>query len=190
MRNVLSSMDKRTAVCVFDFAENHLCRHQDEVASAHWGYSQVTVHPVVCHYRPDGGEAVTDYQVFLSDDLNHDSAMVQAILDKVVLHLKTRLPNLEKIVVFSDGCAAQYKSRLPFFHLANRTGIPIQWNFFGSRHGKSLCDACGGVVKRLVDEDVLASDVVVQNAAQMYEHCNQNYQLPEDDSPSSSTTSI
>ena len=30
----------KTAVAVCDFAENHLCKYQDEVHSAHWGYSQ------------------------------------------------------------------------------------------------------------------------------------------------------
>ena len=41
--------DKR-AVVVCDFSENYLCKYQDEVQSAHWGYNQVTVHPTVLYY--------------------------------------------------------------------------------------------------------------------------------------------
>ncbi|KAK7478839.1 hypothetical protein BaRGS_00029938 [Batillaria attramentaria] len=39
------------AVAVFDFSENYLCRYQDEVHAVRWGYSQVTVHPVVTYYK-------------------------------------------------------------------------------------------------------------------------------------------
>ena len=35
-----------TAVIINDFAENYLCKYQDEVQSAHWGYNQVTIHPL------------------------------------------------------------------------------------------------------------------------------------------------
>lgn len=35
------------------------------------------------------------------------------------------------------------------------------------------------VLKRLMDEDVKASEVVVQNTSQMYDHCILQYQLPE-----------
>ena len=89
---------------------------------------------------------------------------------------------LSKVIIFSDGCAAQYKSKLPFFFLSNREfPVAVEWHFFGSRHGKSLCDACGGVMKSLAHEDVLASEVIIQNAEQMYNHCMRHYQLPEKD---------
>ena len=42
---------QQTAVVVCDFVENHLCRFQNEVHSARWGYSQVTVHPCVLFYQ-------------------------------------------------------------------------------------------------------------------------------------------
>ena len=41
---------QQTAVVLCDFAENYLCRYQNEVHSAHRGYSQVTVHPCVMFY--------------------------------------------------------------------------------------------------------------------------------------------
>ena len=42
-------------------------------------------------------------------------------------------------------------------------------------------DAWGGVVKSLVDEDILASEVIIKNAEQMYMHCCRHNQLPEKD---------
>ena len=66
------------AVVVCDFAENFLCKYQDEVQSAHWGYSQVTVHPTLLTYScPHCNDTVTDYLIFLSDDLYHDAIMMK-----------------------------------------------------------------------------------------------------------------
>ena len=51
--------------------------------------------------------------------------------------------------------------------------------FFGSVHRKSTYNACGGIIKRLVDEDVSASEVGIQNARDTYlDHCSEPYELP------------
>ena len=93
--------------------------------------------------------------MFVSDDINKDACMTKTILDMTVEHLKSRVPQLEELLVFSDGCAAQFKSKLPLFHLANDRGpIKVTRAYFGSRHGKSPCDSSGGVIKTLVDEDI------------------------------------
>jgi hypothetical protein len=44
-----------------------------------------------------------------------------------------------KVVVFSDGCAAQYKGKGTFGYLSLKS-IHVEWNYFGSDHGKSECD--------------------------------------------------
>ncbi|KAK7460746.1 hypothetical protein BaRGS_00038824 [Batillaria attramentaria] len=98
------------------------------------------------------------------------------MLEKTEEYLTTTIPDLEKLVIFSDGCAAQYKSKLPFYHLA--TSLTMERNYFGSRHGKSQCDAWCGVVKRIVGEDVATGHVTVQNAEQMHVHCCAEYTLP------------
>ena len=182
LRTLRANLLHTWAIVTCDFAENYLCKYQSEVQSAHWGYNQVTVHPVVLEYRCfDCAEPVMDYLVFLSDDLNHDSNMVQVILEKTKVYLQGVM-QLEKMVIFSDGCAAQYKSKLPFFHLAQTADADVQMErcYFGSRHGKSLCDACGGVVKRAVDDDVRAGNgtVVIQSASVMLDHCQKHYTLP------------
>ena len=64
------------AIATCDFAENFQCKFQNEPQSAHWSYKQVTVYPVVVHFRcPEAGcqQLRRDCLVFLSDDLNHDS---------------------------------------------------------------------------------------------------------------------
>lgn len=79
-----TSLPEGTAVVTLDFAENYLCKFQNEVQSAHWSYRQVSVHPYALQYRcpkPECSHLVTDYQVFLSDDLCHDSAFAKCVTD-------------------------------------------------------------------------------------------------------------
>ena len=79
---------------------------------------------------------------------------------QILQYLETK--NIDRAFFFSDGCSSQYKSKLPFLHLtelSSTTEIKIERHFFGSSHGKSLCDACGGVVKACVIRAVAAGKV-------------------------------
>ena len=176
------SLPSTWALGVFDFAENFLCKYQDEVQSAHWGYNQVTVHPSVLYYactHTDCSEMVTDTIIYLSDDINHDAHFAKSVTDRCKKHLQKTFQNkpLEKFVIFSDGCSSQYKSKLPFFHLCEDLSVPIERCYFGSRHGKSACDAAGGVIKRLTDDDILSRRAVIQSAEAMYDNCMANYKI-------------
>ena len=101
-----------------DFAENYLCKFQNEVQSAHWSYRQVTLHPCVFFYRcgkPGCKKVITHYSIFLSDDLKHDSFFTRLVFDKVCSFAESK--DFFLLQIFSDGCSSQYKSRLPFLHL-------------------------------------------------------------------------
>ena len=37
-----------------DYAEDYGCRSQNEIQSAYWSPTQVTIHPVVTHYKNRG----------------------------------------------------------------------------------------------------------------------------------------
>ncbi|GFO14846.1 dipeptidyl peptidase 1 [Plakobranchus ocellatus] len=105
--------------------------------------------------------------------------LIKAVTDAVIEHLRDQIPQLHTLTIFSDGCAAQYKSKTPFWFLLNRPeDIDIRRCSFGSRHGKSPCDSSGGVIKGLVSCDVKTSTCIIQNAKSMYEYCSSFYQLP------------
>ena len=141
---------EREAVVVGDFSENYSFVIQDAIQGWHWDASQATVHPFVAYFR-EGGEVVHQSFCYISDGLKHNAAMVHCFLQDLVPALKVRIPNLEKIHYFSDGCAAQYKNRFNFINICHhRKDFDVQcdWNFFGTSHGKTSCDGIGGTVKR------------------------------------------
>ena len=46
---------------------------------------------------------------------------------------------------------AQYKNTKNFINLCHHEddfGMPTEWHFFATSHGKGLCDGVGGTVKR------------------------------------------
>ena len=182
-----SCLPKGHAMCTVDFSENYLCKFQNEVQSAHWSYRQVSVHPCVFIYRcnqPECYKVVTEYVVFLTDVLKHDSNLTKHILNLCIE--KGKELGLAALHIFSDGCSSQYKSRYTFHHLSQlqelHPHIKITRHFFGSNHGKSLCDSCGGVVKNAAIRAVLAGREVIQSAQQMFQYCSKNLTVTGDDS--------
>ena len=78
--------------------------------------------------------------------------MVYKIQQVFTEFLMVMLPCIEKIIYFSDGCAAQYINRKNLYNLCQHKkefGIEADWNFFATSYGKSPCDAIGGTVKRV-----------------------------------------
>ena len=59
---------------------------------------------------------------------------------------------LKKIKYFSNGVSSQYKNHENFHNLClheSDFGIPAEWHFSATSHGKGACDGIGRTVKRL-----------------------------------------
>ena len=172
------------ALTTMDFAENYLCVQQDQPQSSYFGYSQVTVHPTVSSYGcPNCDEKVTDNVIYLTDALTHDPHFIDYINDDIQARLQRAMPSLAKHVIFSDGCASQYKSKLPFYYLAKRSpGHDVERCFFGARHGKNPCDALGGIVKQVCSHAVAARQVTIKNSTDMFAFCQRKLLVPVSES--------
>lgn len=135
-----------------DFAENMSFVVQDEVQGFHWNNDQATIHPMVFYYKNSEGALDHGNFVPLSECLHHDSTLVHVFLERFNIFLKSKL-NPTKIIYFTDGCAAQYKNRNNFYNMTlheHDFGVPADWHFYATSHGKSACDGLGGTIKRLV----------------------------------------
>ena len=139
-----------------DFAENYSFVLQDEIQGYHWTNSQATIHPFVVYHRlPVEGNESSDLKeisfVVISDHLSHDTVVVYHFQCKLIKFLKEIMP-FKKVIYFSDGAASQYKNRKNFINLVNHEadfGMPADWHFFATSHGKGPCDGVAGTVKRL-----------------------------------------
>ena len=181
MRNCVGD-DEVVMVYHYEFAENYRSAYQDEPQSAHWNYTQITSHPVVCYYRCSCNEVVTHSVVVVSDDLQHDCYAVDSMIRRVHTFLKVRGLHFARSIEWSDGCSSQYKSKGPFFLLQQRgsEGQEIWKHFFGSRHGKNPSDGESAVVKSSITRAVKCRRATITNAESFFDFANRN--LEKDDS--------
>lgn len=149
-----------------DFAENYSLISQDEIQSAHWSHKQVTIFTCVAWLA----DATYSFAI-ISNDLSHSKYSVYAFIKEIVHQLQTKSKNVNKIIIFSDGCAAQFKNRYTLSnlcHMEHDCGVGAEWNFFATSHGKGAVDAVGGLIKRLVWTEIRSRRVDVGDAYTFY----------------------
>ena len=99
----------------------------------------------------------------------------------VINDLLYRIPRLETIKYFSDGCCAQYENKNIFLNLYMQKKyfkVSAKWNFFATSHGTQPCDGISGTIKRLGAKASLQRCISNQlfNAHSMFEFFRGNIQ--------------
>lgn len=154
-----------------DFAQNYSCKTAEEIQSAYWNASQVTLHPIVIYFRGINGNLEHRSYVAVSNSLVHASSTVITILDRLFSMELLELQNVQHIHYWTDSPTSQYRNRYIFDLILRHTeryGIPATWNYFESGHGKGPCDGVGGTVKRLADQAVNAQKANIQDAEDFF----------------------
>ena len=155
-------------VAQMDFAENFTCQSQDEVQSAYWNSTAVSLHPVVVYYKADDhDEPQHKNYIFISDVLQHNARAVTAIMSMLVPRILRDLPGTTRIQYWTDSPSSQYRNRYIFDVLCRHEqlfGIKASWHFFESGHGKGPCDSLGGAAKRHASEAVRQGKTTIQDA--------------------------
>ena len=176
--NLKANLPETWTVSVMDFVKNRMVIYQDEIKGVYYSQEAITMHPIVVYHNTKDG-VVRDSCVVISNDLVHDYHAVHHYQKIVENHVKGNIEKIDRRVIFSDGCSAQYKSKGPFADLAqdNHDNEQVDRNFFGSEHGKSDCDAETGVINRAVDRGIIGQEVVINSADDMYQYCNKKMSL-------------
>ncbi|KAK6189819.1 hypothetical protein SNE40_001807 [Patella caerulea] len=153
-----------------DFAENYTCRSVDEIQSAYWHQTAITLHPAVAYFKLDGSLQHRSF-VVISNELAHNTSTVWSILDILVPQLKQIDANLEYIHYWTDSPSSQYRNKHIFQVIANHVelfNVAARWNYFEAGHGKGPCDGLGGATKRFADEAIKMGAAVIQDAADFF----------------------
>ncbi|CAM9964471.1 unnamed protein product [Ascophyllum nodosum] len=130
------------------------------------------------HHSPDGkGVHETEAWVFLSPEKQHDVDFHHYALQMMLEHYlkgegasatrrqantegeqarcdsSSRWPNLGRVILFTDGCAKQYKGKRNFRLISlnpHKLGVVIDHNFAATSHFKGTHDGIGGVAKNMM----------------------------------------
>ena len=148
-KQIKSNICPGEIVMVQDFTQNYLCQLQNEPQAIHWLHKQATLHPNVVHYRcpVDDCCTVTHEIVHVSNDLKHDTHLVEKLNITTMQVLRENNVPVHKIIKFTDQAPSQYKNKTSFGYLT-KSEIPTMYCFYGVKHGKGPCDACTGCVKQ------------------------------------------
>ena len=178
LKSLKEQLPKDELIVQMDFAENFTCGTSDEIQSAYWNASSVSLHPVVVYFR--GAENGLEHLnfVFMSDVLQHNSTAVITIMKMLCTELRELFPDAKHIHYWTDSPTSQYRNRFIFdaiLHYAERfSGFSAQWNFFESGHGKGPCDGIGGVAKGRASDAIKQGKACIQDATDFYNWAKTN----------------
>ena len=171
LKKLKDRLPENHAIVQMDFAENYTCQSNEEVQSAYWNASMVTLHPAVAYMQSTDGKMEHNSRVFVSDELGHNAGTVFAILKKLLSEMKLASPNLTHVHYYTDSPTSQYRNKTIFYIISKHKslfGVSASWNYFEAGHGKGPCDGVGGSVKRMADEAVRQQKVIIQDASDFF----------------------
>ena len=167
LKTLKQNLPEHEMILQLDFAENYTCRSMEEVQSAYFNQTTVTLHPAVAYFRSDHGVLEHKSTIVVSDEMGHKASTVVAFIDEIIPILKGIDNNVQRIHYWSDSPTSQYRNKHILDIVANheeRYGIKARWNYFEAGHGKSVCDGLGGSCKRLADEAMRSGKARIQDA--------------------------
>ena len=132
------------------------------------------MHPVVVKYKCQCGKIMMDKIIHFTSDLKHDAYAVKEIERKTIEHLKAKNIMIKYIYEWSDNCAAQYKSRIPF-RILSKSNIPIMQNYFCEKHSKSAADGLIGRTSQFLYTAVCTNKADIPDAEALYNFCRENW---------------
>lgn len=114
LNNLKDNLPDKHVIVQMDFAENFTCSSADEVQSAYWNSTPVTLHPIIVYYKEATILKHKSY-VIVSDDLGHNIGLVYAILKELVPEIKETISELQKIHYWTDSPSSQYRNKTAFY---------------------------------------------------------------------------
>ena len=167
-KNSKDNLRENDAIVHVNFSKNYDNKHQHPIQSAYFGYQQFSLYKVVIYYQGRLKKIV-----IVTPDKAHSHIATYHLISYLLETTKTFIPNIEKVLFWSDGCASQFKSCFVFQDIAHlNSSITIDWNYFKSHHGKGAADGIGGCVKQKVFKHVKPSKVILSNAEQFTNYTN------------------
>ena len=75
MKRLKEILPNNNVLVQMDFAEDYKCQSQDEIQSAYWNTTQVTIHPTIVYYKDDDNLKHKSF-VFVFDETGHNASTV------------------------------------------------------------------------------------------------------------------
>ena len=164
------NLDSNKILIHLDYSENYKSKQQNAIQSAYFGNTSFSLFTACAYYRDITNEhKLKTIPLTITSELNDKSRGSSiSCVDAAITYVRESIPNgIQRVHVFSDGCAAQFRSRYVFaFATQIHTDIDLRWHYSEAHHGKGPVDGIGGTIKRMVFRKVLSKQVVINSPKQ------------------------
>ena len=144
--HVKESPDHGQTLVHVDYAESYKNSQLNEIQIANFGNSAFGTFTACCYKNSlDNGGLKKDSIVVVNDSKEHNRAAALTYLKKVVEKAEEiNVAKYDKIIVWSDGCSAQFSSRF-VFHLLTEDlfdCLELTWNYNEKKPWKGSHGRC------------------------------------------------
>ena len=119
------------------------------------------------YWKDQRAQLVRHVLMYLSDEIKHDYHAVQHFTAHSIEYVK-QLTCLKRLIIFSDGCASQYKGKGTFADLSLMQGFEVERVYYGSEHGKGEADGETGIFSQQLRRAVLGGHVNIRHANDLH----------------------
>ena len=151
-----------------DYSKSYSNSQQDEVQSAYFGQQNFSIFTSCSYYRDSGEVSLTKVPLVVTSESNdHSRITAFSCIVTIVDELKKLMGELRKIILPSDGCSSQFRSKFVFALLTHLDqNIALQWNYNEAHYGKEPMGGAGGTIKRVVYGLVKSRHINIYTAAE------------------------
>ena len=135
------------ALIYVDYTESYSNLKQDEVQSAYFGQQNFSIFTSCSYYRNSGKDNLTKVPMaVISKSNDHSRIAAFSCIVTIVGELKKLTNELHKMILWSNGCSSQFRSKFVFALLTHfDRNIALQWDYNEAHHGKGLMDGVGTI---------------------------------------------
>jgi len=99
-----------------------------------------------------------------SESGNHSRIAAFSCVNRLIKLMEEKIKPIIKVIVWSDGMGAQFRSRFVFKLLSTiHHAIDLEWHYNEAHHGKGPMDGVGGTIKNLDFRAVKSGKVLVRD---------------------------
>ena len=146
------NIEPGTGIIHVDYSESYRNKQQDEIQSAYFGLTSFSIFTACVYHKANGGSdsVVKRPMTIISKSSDHSRIASMSCIHMIIEEIEKTM-YLSKVIVWSDGCGAQFRSRFVFKFLSSyRKDLIIEWNYNKAYHGKGPMYGIGGTIKNVV----------------------------------------
>ena len=159
-----TNLKPREVLIHVDYSESYGNAQQDEIQSAYFGQQSFSIFTSCSYYR-DQEELKKFPMAVISESNDHSRIAAFSCVTSIFKELKKLVGPIDRVIMWSDGCASQFRSKFVFALLTSfENEIDLEWHYNEAHHGKGPMDGVGGTIKRVVYGLVKSRKVIINSA--------------------------